>query len=119
MLKRSPFVLLLFMVALSAVGESQQNWWSLQPLKKKELPKVSNPGWVRTPIDQFILAKLDEKGLKPAPEADKRTLLRRVYFDLIGLPPTPEEVQAFLMDDSADAYAKVVDSLLASPRYGE
>ncbi|MDB6121158.1 MAG: Protein of unknown function (DUF1553)/Protein of unknown function (DUF1549)/Planctomycete [Pedosphaera sp.] len=123
MFRRSFFALVLFKVVLllsfPAVAESQTNWWSLQPLQKRELPKVSNPGWVRTPIDQFILAKLDEKGLKPAPEADKRTLLRRVYFDLIGLPPTPEEVQAFLTDESVDAYTKVVDRLLASPRYGE
>src|SRR5206468_8620441 len=75
--------------------------------------------WVRSPIDRFILAKLDEKGLHPAPPADKRTLLRRATFDLIGLPPAPEEIGAFLADDSPDAFARVVDRLLASPHYGE
>jgi hypothetical protein len=75
--------------------------------------------WVRNPIDAFILARLQEKGLKPSPEADRRTLLRRVYLDLIGIPPTPEEVRAFLEDRSPDAYEKVADRLLASPHYGE
>jgi hypothetical protein len=75
--------------------------------------------WVKSPIDRFILARLEEKGLKPAPPADKRTLLRRAYFDLIGLPPTPEEVEAFLSDSSPGAFEKVVDRLLASPHYGE
>jgi len=94
-------------------------WWSLRPLAKPEPPKVKITAWPRTPIDQFILAKLEEKNLKPSPLADNRTLLRRVYFDLIGLPPTPEQMEAFLKDKSRDAYEKVVDHLLASPRYGE
>src|SRR5207302_3098590 len=75
--------------------------------------------WVKTPIDRFILAKLEDKGLKPSPEADKRTLIRRATFDLTGLPPTPKEVDAFVADSSADAYEKLIDRLLASPRYGE
>ncbi len=75
--------------------------------------------WCRTPIDRFILAELRKRGLLPAAEADRRTLLRRVYFDVIGLPPNPEEVEAFLNDKSANAYEKLIDRLLASPQYGE
>src|SRR5262245_20968713 len=75
---------------------TDQTWWSLEPVKKVALPQVKDQSWVRTPIDQFILAKLEEKELKPGPRADNRTLLRRVYFDLIGLPPTPEEMESFL-----------------------
>ncbi|MEO8426557.1 MAG: DUF1549 and DUF1553 domain-containing protein [Verrucomicrobiota bacterium] len=97
----------------------KQEWWSLRPLTKPELPKVKDTAWLRTPIDQFILAKLEEKKLNPSLPADKRSLLRRVYFDLIGLPPTPEEMETFLRDNSRDAYEKVVDHLLASPCYGE
>jgi hypothetical protein len=80
---------------------------------------VDDNGWGQTPVDKFIFAKLAEKGLQPNPLADKRTLIRRATFDLIGLPPTPEEVQAFVDDTSPDAFAKVVDRLLASPHYGE
>jgi hypothetical protein len=93
--------------------------WSLQPLKKSAPPKTKNKSWAKTPVDQFILAKLKEKGMKPSPPTDKRTLLRRVTFDLIGLPPTPEEMENFLRDKSPNAFDKVVDQLLASPRYGE
>ena len=75
--------------------------------------------WVRNPIDAFVLAGLEARGLQPTPPADKATLLRRVTFDLIGLPPTPDEIDAFLNDESPDAYEKVVDRLLASPHYGE
>ena len=82
-------------------------------------PPVTASGWVRSPVDAFILAKLQEKGLAPAPPADRRTLLRRVTFDLIGLPPTPGEVADFLADPSPEAFGKVVERLLASPRYGE
>ena len=80
---------------------------------------IKQSSWVRNPIDAFILQKLEEKGIKPGPPADKMTLIRRVTFDLTGLPPTPEEVEAFIADKSADAYEKVVDRLLASPHYGE
>ena len=83
------------------------------------LPAVKDEKWVRTPVDRFVLAKLEEKGLKPAPPADKIGLLRRTTFDLTGLPPTEQETRAFLDDTSKDAFAKVVDRLLASPRYGE
>jgi mono/diheme cytochrome c family protein len=99
--------------------EDQKKFWSFQPVHQPALPKVKNEAWVKTPVDRFILAKLEAKRMKPAPPADKRTLLRRATFDLIGLPPTPEEVAAFLADKSPNAFAKVVDRLLASPHYGE
>lgn len=93
--------------------------WAWQPLSRPAVPEVRNSAWARSPVDHFILAKLEEKSLKPNPPADKRTLIRRATFDLIGLPPTPEEVHEFLSDNSPDAFAKVVDRLLASPHYGE
>ncbi len=96
-----------------------RQFWSLRPVVKPQLPKVSNAAWCKTGIDRFILAKLNEKGLKPVGPAGKRELIRRATFDLIGLPPAPEEVDAFLNDNSADAFAKVVDRLLRSPHYGE
>jgi hypothetical protein len=88
-------------------------------VRKPHLPAAKNPNWVKTPIDAFVLAGLDAKGLTPAPAADRRTLIRRVTLDLHGLPPTLEEVAAFENDRSPDAYARVIDRLLASPRYGE
>ena len=100
-------------------GAEYKPHWAFTKVKKESPPKVKNDTWVRNDIDRFILAKLEEKGIKPSPEAEKTTLLRRVYMDLIGLPPTPAQVQAFLADGSPDAYEKVVDQLLASPRYGE
>ena len=101
------------------MGRQQDQALGLAAGQKPAIPEVSNPGWCQTPVDNFILAKLDENGLKPNPPADKRTLIRRATFDLIGLPPTPEEVQDFVNDPSPDAFAKVVDRLLASPHYGE
>jgi hypothetical protein len=103
-------------------ADDDELWWSLKPVVKPAPPPVADAkyrDWPRNPIDHFILAKLRQKGLEPSPAADRRTLLRRVSFDLIGLPPTPEELDLFLADASADAYEKVVDRLLASPRYGE
>ena len=102
--------------AYAGVGREH---WSFLPVRKQTVPTVSNPGWCRTPIDAFILARLEENGLKPNPQADKYTLIRRASFDLTGLPPTEAEVQRFLVDDSPDAWTKVVDRLLASPHYGE
>ncbi len=102
-----------------AAKDSAKTHWAWQPLTKPAVPQVQDTAWPKTPIDNFILAKLEEKHLKPNPPADKRTLIRRATFDLIGLPPTPEEVDDFLHDDSPDAFAKVVDRLLASPHYGE
>jgi hypothetical protein len=99
-------------------GVGRQHW-SFQPLRRQAPPPVSDPAWRENPIDAFVLAKLDAAGLKPNPPADRRTLIRRVTFDLTGLAPTEAEVQAFLADRSAGAYAAVVDRLLASPHYGE
>ena len=103
---------------LTSLSE-RTNHWAWQPVRLQGIPEVSDPSWCQTPVDNFILAKLDAQGLKPNPPADKRTLIRRASFDLIGLPPTPEEVEAFVEDSSPDAFAKVVDRLLASPHYGE
>ena len=93
-------------------------FWSFQPLHAYSVPQTKD-AWAKTDIDRFVLAKLDSKGMKPAPEADRRTLIRRATLDLTGVPPTPEETTAFEKDRSADAYEKVLDRLLASPRYGE
>ena len=100
-------------------GAPWQAHWSYIPPKRPETPNVSNPRWVRNPIDSFVLAKLDAEGLKPSPEAGRAALIRRVSFDLTGLPPTLAEVDAFLADKSPDAYERVVDRLLHSPSYGE
>ncbi|MHC5537341.1 DUF1553 domain-containing protein [Singulisphaera rosea] len=94
-------------------------FWSFQPIQAVAAPEIRNTTWPRSDIDRFILARLEEKGFGPAPSADRRSLIRRATFDLIGLPPSPEEVEAFIADDSPDAFAKVVDRLLASPLYGE
>jgi hypothetical protein len=99
--------------------KNSRDHWAFQPLKKTSPPTVKNPGWVKTPVDSFILAKLEENEMTPSPAADKRTLIRRATFDLTGLPPTVDEVNKFLDDNSPDAFAKVVDRLLASPQYGE
>ena len=95
-----------------------KHWAYVKPVHPTP-PQVKETAWIRNPIDNFVLAKLEKEGLKPALEADKTTLLRRVYLDLIGLPPTPEQVDAFTNDKSPNAYEKVVDQLLASPHYGE
>ncbi len=94
-------------------------YWAFQPLKAAAPPEVKNAAWARTGIDRFVLARLEREGLTPVPAADKRTLLRRVTLDLTGLPPTPDEIDAFLADASPGALEKVVDRLLASERYGE
>ncbi|RUL87618.1 DUF1553 domain-containing protein [Tautonia sociabilis] len=94
-------------------------WWSLSPLTRPEIPSVRATEGIRNPIDAFIRSRLEAEGLAPSPEADRRTLIRRLTFDLLGLPPTPEEIDAFLADDHPDAYDRLVDRLLASPRYGE
>ncbi len=94
-------------------------YWAFRKPVRPPIPKVKNQAWVKNPIDAFVLTRLEEKSLMPSLPADKRTLLRRVTFDLTGLPPTPEEINAFLNDKSPDAYEKVVERLLASPRYGE
>ena len=106
-------------VATSAIAEAGKKHWAYQPVRSPAPPKVKNSKWVQSPLDQFVLAGLESKKLTPSPRADKRTLIRRATYDLIGLPPTAEEVDAFLADNSPDAFAKVVDRLLASPQYGE
>jgi hypothetical protein len=99
--------------------QRQREFWSFQKVKEPAPPAVKDTSWPRNAVDRFILAKLESKGVRPSAPADKVTLLRRASFDLVGLPPTPEEVAAFLADKSPDAFAKVVDRLLASPQYGE
>jgi hypothetical protein len=93
--------------------------WAFQPIQRPPLPAVKNPHWCRTPIDRFILARLEKQGIAPAPEADRVTLLRRVFLDLIGLPPSPRDIDDFLSDERPDAYERVVERLLCSPHYGE
>jgi mono/diheme cytochrome c family protein len=104
------------------ITDDMRKWWSFVPLQDPTVPDIKDPAfkaWAKTDIDHFVLAKLAEKGMKPAAMADKRTLIRRATLDLTGLPPSMEEIEAFQKDNSPDAYAKVVDRLLASPRYGE
>jgi len=109
-------------VAASEAGKPKadaKSHWAFQAVKDQPVPEVKNPAWTKTPIDAYVLARLEAKGIAPAGEADNRTLIRRATYDLTGLPPTPEEVDAFVADSSSDAYEKLVDRLLASPRYGE
>jgi mono/diheme cytochrome c family protein len=102
-------------------GGKPRNWdhWAFQPPVRPSLPAVAKKQWVRNPIDRFVLARLEKEKIEPSPEAPPETLLRRVSLDLTGLPPTPEEMRAFLTDQSPNAWDKVVDRLLASPHYGE
>ena len=99
--------------------EKTKEWWSYQPPKKSAPPAVKDPAWPKSDIDRFVLAGLEAKGIKPVADADKLTLIRRVSFDLTGLPPSMPEITAFVQDKAPDAFAKVVDRLLASPRFGE
>jgi hypothetical protein len=100
-------------------GARWEEYWAFVPPKPQRLPAVKNAVWIQQPLDRFILARLERESLKPSPAADKAALLRRVSFDLTGLPPTERELSTFLADSSPDAYEKRVDSLLASPHYGE
>lgn len=100
-------------------GASYSQHWAFVPPERPEPPTVSSPAWCRNPIDRFVLARLETEGMAPAPEADQVTLIRRLSLDIIGLPPTPEEVDAFLDDDQGDAVARLIDRLLDSPHYGE
>jgi mono/diheme cytochrome c family protein len=106
-------------VTQQRAGGPDRNYWAYQPVKRPAVPVVKEAGWVRTPVDAFILSKLEAKGLKPVAPAKPVALVRRVYYDLTGLPPTPEQVDAFVNDRSPNAYEKLIDSLLASPHYGE
>ena len=103
----------------SGSTEDDRAFWSFRALAIVAPPSLKNAGWVRTPIDRFVLAKLEGKGLSPNPVVERRTLIRRVSFDLIGLPPTPEEVEAFVSDTRPDAYDRLVERLLESPHHGE
>src|ERR1700722_4878115 len=105
--------------AVESIREKARSHWAFQPIHDPKVPIVKNKHFVRTPVDNFILSRLEAAHLPLSPGADKRTLIRRATFDLIGLPPTPEEVAAFEADKAPDAFAKVVDRLLASPRYGD
>src|SRR5688572_27745168 len=107
---------------LGTYKPAERKHWAFQPRKDVAPPAFTTPAdkaWVKTPVDAFILTGLKKAGLTPAPQADKTTLIRRVTFDLHGLPPTPEEVQAFINDKSPKAWENLIDRLLASPRYGE
>ena len=106
---------------LEAQQVTDLNWWSLKPLQAVAVPEPnpSDAAWIRTPIDAFVIRKLREQDLEPSAEANRRTLIRRLYFDLVGLPPTPERVEAFMNDSRSDAYERLVDELLESPHYGE
>ncbi len=101
------------------ITDAQKSFWSFQPVVKPLPPSVKNPVWCVSPIDRFVLSMLESRGLKPAGTADRRTLIRRVTFDLVGLPPLPEDVESFVRDKSPDAWRRVIDRLLASPQYGE
>src|SRR5215510_3425426 len=101
------------------ITPEERRFWAFQPPRRSPAPRVSHPGWGANPIDAFLLAKMKAKGLKPSPRADRRTLIRRAYLDLTGLPPAPDEVEAFVNDRAPGAYEKLVDRLLASPPYGE
>ncbi|MBE0539855.1 MAG: PSD1 domain-containing protein [Verrucomicrobia bacterium] len=104
---------------VSDIDEARKKHWAFQPVQKPAPPPVKNRQWVQTPVDNFVLAKLEAKNLTPSQLADRRTLIRRLSHNLLGLPPSPAEVEAFLNDVRPDAYARLVDRLLASPHYGE
>ena len=101
------------------VKDSDRQFWSFAPLRRIQIPTIRNAAWVRTPVDRFIRAAQESKKLNPAPEATRQTLIRRLYFDLIGLPPTPQELDAILADSSPDWYEKLVEKLLANEHFGE
>ena len=105
--------------AVDSKEQKQKNHWAFKTPARPALPEIADRSWPKTPVDHFILARLEKEGLKPSPEADRATLLRRLSLDLIGLPPTIEEIDAFLADPNPDAYQKQVERLLASPHYGE
>ena len=100
-------------------SSEQRAYWALQPVERPSPPAISGEAWVRNPVDAFVLAKLSDESLAPSPQADKAALVRRLFFDLTGLPPSPEDVSAFVADDSPEAYERLVERLLASPHYGE
>jgi mono/diheme cytochrome c family protein len=105
--------------AAGAPWPDRDDYWAFQPPKDAVPPTVTHPERILNPIDAFIEARLEREGLRPVAPADRRTLLRRAYADLLGVPPSPDEAEAFLRDDSADPFEKLIDRLLADPRYGE
>src|SRR5262245_14607365 len=113
-----PCCLLVLVFAGTATADAGTHW-AFQPPALPPLPTVKDTAWPRNPLDHFILARLEARDLRPAPAAEKRTLIRRITFDLTGLPPTPEAVEAFVNDPSPQALEKLVERLLASPAYGE
>jgi hypothetical protein len=116
----APWPAKLTLVAPDAIARAAAAHWAFKPVQRPAVPEIRNPKHeIRNEIDRFVLAKLSDKRLSLSPRADKLTLIRRATFDLHGLPPTPAEVEAFLKDDSPNAYEKLIDRLLASPRYGE
>ena len=107
------------LVQAEEVAQEEEALWAFQPLSNPNTPEVEAEEWVRNPIDAFVLGKLEKSGLEPTSEADRQTLIRRASLDLIGLPPTPNEVADFVNDPRSDAYERLIDRLLDSPRYGE
>ena len=105
--------------AYENILRDSENYWAFQPLESRQPPAVNKEAWIHSPIDRFILSRLEKGGLAPSPPASPETLIRRLYFDLTGLPPTPKEIREFTADRSPESYEKIVDRLLASPRYGE
>ena len=123
-MRRSVLVVSALAVSLSGLfafdfTSSQKRWWAIQPVVAPKIPSVKNHNWIKTPIDAFVLSKLESEGIAPSSEANKVTLLKRATEDMLGLPPTQDEIQAFVNDSAPDAWDKVVDRLLASPQYGE
>jgi len=103
----------------TSASRAGRDWWSLQPVVRPAVPQLTRRPQPENPIDAFVLARLEQAGMSPAPEADRRTLIRRLYYDLIGLPPTEEQIAAFVADESADAWIELIDDLLTRPQYGE
>ena len=103
----------------TAIGRRKSDHWAFQPIKRPDVPKVNDNNWVNNGIDSFILKRLSKEGLSPSKTAVKATLIRRVYLDMLGIPPTPEQISKFQNDDSPAAYEQLVDQILSSPRYGE
>src|SRR3954465_14928110 len=115
-----PSLLVLLLVAAVAPARAgEATHWAFAPPVRPPVPEVKNTGWVRNPVDAFVAAEHERRGLTPRPEPPRHVLLRRLYLDLVGLPPTRQELHAFLADERPDAYEKVVDRLLASSQYGE
>jgi hypothetical protein len=110
---------LLISISSIQAQDRQDDWWSFRLLNRPAIPRVNDKAWLRTPVDSFILATLESKGLRPSPPIDRARLIRRVTYDLLGMPPTPEEIDAFVRDPASNAYEKLIDRLLASSEYGE